>query len=268
MSLKENNRIFSLWFTLGLCLCLASALYYIPAVDAATVWSDNFTDGDTNGWTVHLGGFSASSNYLQGTQSTANHISRTSTEAYGTWRFDLHIWEDSVVTDTMSLFFMASDLNAGNDYYPDNGYAIQIGHGFIGTTSAFALVRYDNAVRNAMDIYTPANTQGTFHFDITRDVDDHIYVYIDDTLVMDRVNSAHSTSESFFWFATGTGNWLDNIVVSDTVDITPPTTPTTPTTTDPPPIPGFPAVAIAVGIVSALSIGVLYRRRQSPTHHE
>ena len=259
---KRNNRVISWWFTLGVSLLLCSAACGIPAVDAATVWSDNFNDGNTNGWTTHTGSFSASSYYLVGSTAGTNHISHASTVARGTWSFDLHFDSFNTAFNT-AVFFMASDLNPGNNGFPENGYSIEIGFGWIGLAEAFGLVRYENNVRNPMDVYSPASLQEDWHIDITRGDDDHIYVYFDNTLVMDRQNSAHDTSTHFFILSTGTVRSFDNIVVSDTVDIQPPSTPTTPTPTDTPVIPGFPAVAIAVGIISALTIGVLYRRRES-----
>ncbi len=259
--LKEIKQIVLVLATLGLCLCLSSALCGIPAVEAATVWSDNFNDGDTAGWTTHTGGFTASNNYLQGSTSGTNHISHPSTVARGTWSFDLHINPLDDAENT-AVFFMASDLNAGNNDFPSNGYSIEMGYGWIGLAEAFGLVRYENDVRNSMDIYVPSSSQEDFHFDITRGDDDHIYVFIDGTAVMDRQNSAHDTSAHFFIQSTGTERWVDNIVVSNTVDYT-----TTPTTTNgtngtTPGIPGFPALAITLGLVTALTIGITVRRRK------
>ena len=256
---KKTRSVSLLCVSLGLCLCLLSALRGIPATDALTVWSDNFNDGNTVNWTIHTGGFTASNNYLQGSTADTNHISHASTEARGTWSFDLHI-NPLVQTENTAVFFIASDLNPGNNDFPSDGYSIEIGYGWIGLADAFGLVRYENDVRNPMDTYQPPGSQAGFHFDITRGDDDHIYVYINDTMVMDRLNIVHDTSTHFFILSTGTERWVDNIVVDDD-----------PLDTgdgnggngEPPPIPGFPAVAITVGIVSALTIGVLYRRRQS-----
>lgn len=242
----------------GICLWLCSSLCGIPTADAVTVWSDNFSDGDYNGWTVHLGGFSASGTQLESTGANTNHISRASTVAVGTWSFDWHM-EVDLSSGGGDVYFLASDLNPAINYMPRSGYSIVAGLG------GFVLRRWENGGSNSMDLYSVVNPTGTFSFDITRDADGHIYVYIDGELVMDRQNVLYNTSTHFFFAPFGSGEWLDNIVVSNTVDITPPSTDPTTTPSDgtPPPagIPGFPMVAIAIGLVVAILLGILVRRK-------
>ncbi len=265
MVLKNKNRSSSLVVVLGLC-CLLWLVLGIRVTDAATVWSDNFNDGDTVGWTLHTGGFTASSNYLQGSTAGTNHISHASTVASGTWSFDLHI-DPLYQGENTAVFFMASDLNAGNNDYPENGYSIEIGYGWIGLADTFALVRYENDVRNPMDAYTPPSSQANFHFDITRGDDDHIYVGIDGTLVMDRQNSVHDTSTHFFVFMTGTDRWIDNVLVSNTVDYDFQDGNGENGGVTPPPLP-LELIAIAGAVVAVIVIVVivfiLRRRRSKP----
>ncbi len=91
-------------------------------------------------------------------------------------------------------------------------------------------------------------------------------MWIDGAHVMDRQNVLYNTSTHFFYWGFGSGEWIDNIVVSNTVDIDPPdgtpTDPTDGTTPAPPGLPGFPAVAIALGLVAGLTITILVRRRK------
>jgi len=74
---------------------------------------------------------------------------------------------------------------------------------------------------------------GQQHFDITRDSDGRICIYHNDTILIDYAPSSTSTPTSeYFWLGFGlTTPWsgtplyygaIDNIIVSDTVDITTP----------------------------------------------
>jgi hypothetical protein len=223
----------------------------LVSCQAATVWSDDFNDGNYDGWTVNLGSFSATSNRLESAGPDSNYISHPSTVATGTWSFDLSSFG--------RVYFMASDLVPGN--IPENGYFIYY------HAAAIELRCVENSVGDLLDTY-PIPALATYSFDITRDTDGNMYLYLDGELIMQEQNLVHDSSTHFFVCIIDSGIWIDNIDVSDTVDIEPPTTPTTPTEptepTTPTGIPGFPAFAVGVGIVTALGIGIILRRRKAP----
>ncbi len=192
----------------GLFLCLCSTLCGIPALDATIVWTDSFSDGDYNGWTVQVGGFAASSNRLQSTGALDNAISRSSIVATGTWNFTVN-WVNIATTGGGWIYFVAYDLNPAINNYPDEGYCIVVGSG------GWGLARWENGGQNIMDGYTDGPYDGTYDVYITRNATGNIRVYIDNVLRMERQNTVHSTSTHFFYRVLDAGQWIDNIVVND-----------------------------------------------------
>jgi len=61
------------------------------------------------------------------------------------------------------------------------------------------------------------------HIDITRELDGKFSFYLDTILIFEVVNNNINTSDSFIFTSNQNGAYIDNIVVSDTVDIKPPT---------------------------------------------
>ena len=95
---------------------------------------------------------------------------------------------------------------------------------------------------------------------ITRDANGQFYVYINDTLAMQFVDTTYDTS-NYFVIMAEQDTAIDNIIVSDTIDIPPPTTPNG----EPPGIPGFPVVTIGTGLLLAMGIVLTQRRRPRST---
>ncbi len=243
---------------LGLCAVLAVSLLTIPVTNAVTVWSDNFNDGDYNGWTVETGSFSAASNNLAGTTSADwNIATHASNVATGTWSFDLSL-VDTYVNGGGEIFFMGNDLDSGNNNRPRNAYLITISLG------RFLFESLVSSARNQHAVYTPAEIDGEWHVDITRDADGFFNIWFNGVHRIARQNTNVNVSTHFVVNLHSNQQWIDNIVVSNTVDVTPPTTDPTTTPSDdtpPPGIPGFPIVAIAIGLMAAISIGILVRRK-------
>ncbi|MFW9993037.1 MAG: hypothetical protein ACFFD4_13420 [Candidatus Odinarchaeota archaeon] len=206
-----------------------------PAVMAATVWSDNFDDGDYDDWTVVAGSVSATEHNLRVTGSSYAVVYRNSTTVTGTWRFDLDMTDEP---DNTQLCFITKNID-GN-YVRDN-YLVENN----GDNDGFRLMRWiwtgSSMSPLVLDEYdVTGGITGWYHFDITRDGSGQMYIYINDTLAMQAVDTTHDVSSCFVLNVpiapSGTGPAIDNVIVSDTVDITPPTTTTTePTSSIPPP---------------------------------
>jgi hypothetical protein len=212
------------------------------------VWSDDFTDGDFAGWTVELGSFSAIDNTLRatGTPSALRHATSTT---QGTWSFDVDI---SQGTAGIYITLFADVIVAG---ICDNCYTLFV------SNYQWQFQRATGGSNTVLDTYNPTeNIVGWYHVDVTRDAGGQFYLWIDDTHRMDAVDAIENTANIFaFW--GDTGDALDNIVISDTVDIPNPTNTGT-GTTPPSPIPGFPLAAIIVGVTLAMGVGFTARRRQ------
>jgi len=212
---------------------------------AAEVWSDDFNDRNYNGWTAFgldlttepqtqlAANYSAADGTLQNTGPQADRIVWSyavhgSSVAYGTWSFDVN------AVDTPShhfcVWFMTLDPIVLNGY----DLAIAVGRG-LGSgpdrliDREFALFKHVNGRAFRLGRYAvPGRITGWQHIDITRDKSGQFYVYVNGTLRIKAIDIQHTTSK-YFMFGSEVGPALDNVVVSDTVDIRPVST-TTPTT--------------------------------------
>jgi hypothetical protein len=151
---------------------------------------------------------------------------------------------------------MASDLNPGADYWPDNGYALAF----------WQIDQYWSLFRQTNGGFSPLkrsyeHTDGPVSVVITRNSTGYIHIWIENDLVMEQQDATHSSSEYFF-IGCQEGVWIDNIVVSNTIDKEredgdngePP---------PPPQIPGFPTVALAFGFIAALTLGLIVKPKKA-----
>ncbi len=239
-----------------LALCILVLSYgTIPQTTAAVLWSDNFNDNNYNGWTVKTGAFTTADSTLRCTSITLSAIHHSSTVATGTWSIDF------VFSGAIHVAAVYFAVGAINDIMGDQGYQVTI-HNY-GVT----LYEVTDTATHLLDSYTASTTlQGRQSIDITRDIGGLFRVYVNDSLVMEATNTVHTTI-NYFLLHMYEDDSVDNIVVSNTVDVTPSTTdPDTNTPTDTPPaIPGFPAAAIIIGLVLSVLLVIVIRRRQPST---
>jgi hypothetical protein len=236
-------------------ILLCVSLFMTFPCKAATVWSDNFDSGNYNGWTVTNGTFSAEDHTLRsiGGGGVIIHPSSVTT---GTWSFDI-----LGVNDT-GVGLMSS--------YPVPFSLARSGYGWIGIAKEGLVLGLDVAQGGAgvrvgqYDYPSSKGASGWQHIDVTRSSDGRTCVYLNGTLVIDRVINWNTTSE-YFWVMFGEEAFpqigtsegaIDNIVVSNTVDIQPP-----------PPIPfymqtWFLATVGAVIVVVAVAAVFLLRRKK------
>ena len=207
--------------------------FVIDSCSAATVWSDDFDDGDYDGWVVE-GKFTAEENTLKADSEVINVALCPSTVATGTWSFDVYVTNYGGGT----VYFMWSIAQQGYalNIQTIGDIALYIGTGQ--TSTEFTDYRFKSGIL------------GWQHFDITRDSGGRICVYHNGSLIMDTVEDSFAVSQYFGYQSNHPGKALDNIVVSDTVDILPP-----------PPIPFYMQTwfAAAVGaVIVAVVIIVAY----------
>jgi len=235
-------------------LILTCTLVKVSPGRAATVWSDDFSDGDYAGWTVEAGTFTAVNYRLENAGDILNSVFHASTVATGTWRFDLDvICPITFYTHHGGVDFMTIDIDPLT-HYPANGYEVAFNFAEVWLNKIV-----DGEYTNLAKYHIGANTEGALraleHVDVTRNTAGDLHVWVNGT---HRIYCQDTTFSSSTYFVlasdTSVAHWLDNVVVSDTVDIEPPTTTT--------PIPGFAAPAIILGLVVALATAVVYRRRR------
>jgi hypothetical protein len=168
---------------------------------AAEVWSDNFDDNDYNDWIVTEGNFSIVNGALRSdsARSTIVHNSSIST---GTWSFDVYVESDNV-TNTLdcAIYFI-------NDDFAET-------YGLMFSEDLLLLIAGDSTIEQYQ---TTIEFTGWWNIKVTRDASGLFTVFINDFFYMSEVDLQFSSSSTFsFW--SRTGSMLDNVVVSDSVDI-------------------------------------------------
>ena len=207
-------------------------------------------------WVIE-GSFSCTNNRLETGTGVWHSAYRASTVAEGEWRFDVHY--ETVAG--MYVAFMAEDTTGVGLEKPQNGYIIEVNR----FDNVIRLTRHVNGAESRMG-FIAMTASNDYSFTVTRNSSTGEFnVWVDGVHSISATSTHVSSSAYFLVVIVDPGNYIDNIAVYDTIETTT-TTGTNGGTTPPPPgVPGFPAIAIAVGLVSAVTIGVLYRRRQSPT---
>jgi hypothetical protein len=250
-------KLLSIIFT-GLLLfgIMGGAVFVCQGV---VIWSDDFSDRNYTEWTIFQGSFSAANQFLQGSVGSVwNWARHRSTIAYGTWSFDVY---HSGAEACPYVWFVANDLVAALDNRPTNSYGVHISP-YVG----IELIREEDNIRTILDGYfPPEGVRGWWHYDITRDHSGNFYVYLNGTLRMEDQDLVF-TASNYFFFECWSDHGLDNIVVSDTVDIDPPETdpPTDPPTpAPPPPIPGFPWLSILLALVTVITFTVWHHHKHT-----
>jgi hypothetical protein len=203
---------------------------------AAEVWSDDFDDGNYDGWTVQEGEFSATNHVLEITNTEEyNLIYHESTTVVGTWSFDMRVGESTWMN---TFAFMASNIWLGNFggeefWFFEDGYYLTFGRD--PTRFTFAKFQDGTGLDWATSYaYIPlAGASGWQHIDITRNNAGEMNIFINGTLRIEVNDTDISTSDFVCFCGRGVEGYniaIDNVTVSDSIDITPTTTSTTETT--------------------------------------
>ncbi len=215
----------------------------------ARYWSDDFDDGDYDGWTITgynfepfyvdmmtppipiKGNYTAEDGTLQSlgfrVPSLAGVASHPSTVAYGTWSFDVHITDET--EEHFYVYFATDDWGDYpihiNSY--DIAIVLQPGQAWSweleeDAQAGFVLVKRNGAATEggwqglgSYSLYEELS--GVYHIDITRDNMGNFKVYIDGDLVIEATDNEHKTS-TWFRFTGEPGPAIDNVVVKDTID--------------------------------------------------
>ena len=228
-----------------------------PTGNAAVAWSDDFDDGNYDGWTVGDGSFSVADNCLEATGADWSAIEHASTVAYGNWSFWFYS-NDSISSgsNTLRIHLMADEILSQSgtiDIPMTNGYAIKIDPDWFGIEIGYKVYRYVNGEEREIvptwDNMPDSVVYGWFHIEITRDTSGTFNCYGNDTLTFHFTDTTH-TSSNLFGFASDQGQAFDNVVISE-----------------PDQTSSFPweLLLIGVGVVGVIVIiGFLFYRRRTP----
>lgn len=195
-----------------LIILLCTSLFMTFPCKAATVWSDDFDDGDYEGWMVTSGFFSAEDKILRTVPGYSNYVLYCpSYVTTGTWSFDMLVGPDARFD---LIYSQQSEGKRLVLYLSGVNIVLRSFQSLTNPSRSVQLAAYN----------LPRSMTGWQHFDVTRDSDGRTCVYNNGTLVIDVVDATVMTSEFIRWISRGGA--IDNIVVSNTIDIEPP--PSTP----------------------------------------
>lgn len=279
-----QKRITTFFTLVALLLVLSLHLPLQNRVTATEVFSDNFNDGNYDGWGTYgfyrndtenlfypaIANFSAADQTLKATGPTgsfpwwtSNVAYISSSLAYGNWSFD-------VLVDDQNAGFIEIQIIADH-YSPwrlysafpppkmNACYSIEIlTHAKSGWNDrpTIFLTKYVHPTFTTLDYYETGPSLSNWstawnHIDVTRNsTSGRFEVYLNGTLRLEASDNAITTS-NYFAFWAQSGQALDNVIFDDGIIPTPP------------PTPGFPAIAIAIGLALGLGLIVIVRRRRS-----
>lgn len=265
----KTKRMYILAGIATLVLCMSIVTNTAQAVE---VWSEDFNDELMTGWTtfafeswedgpIIAGNFSAEGGMLVSLDDDGNFARHDSTVNVGTWSFDLYV--PDMVDGYVGVAFMSNGTRPFEfDTRMISIEATTVGiDRFIfwwirGASNATAT----NAV--AVTAYTPTESiLGWHHIDVTRTSGGLFNIFFNGSFEYTTVTNDVTSSTYLECFASNaTGAAFDNIVVSNTIDVTPPAT--TPTTPDPTPIPwDLIAIGGGVAVVVIVLVIVVIKRR-------
>jgi hypothetical protein len=193
-------------------------------VSADVVWSDDFNDGNYDGWTIYgynftffpptpaVGSFSAADYTLKATGPVYNYAAHPSSVAYGTWSFSVHVAHTPM--DYLIIFFLVSDFSQFLSGI--TGYSM-----IVYMDGTFELKRHDGMppVATIASYDAPGELSGLQDIRVTRSDSGQFRVSINGTVQIEEEDSTYTTADDFC-FAAESGPAIDNVVVSDTIDVT------------------------------------------------
>jgi hypothetical protein len=206
------------------------------AVRGTVVWSDNFNDGNYDGWCVcnnteAFGGdygfngsqWKVANGYLQLDQENLGIITRPSNVAYGTWSFDFKVNDTAVGLGTFAeVVFISNNAVLTSDDYVSDAIASAVRFDVFSHEEPlnFTLTLWKRHHTNLtmLDSYGPVPVAGWHHFDLTRNTTGWISVYYNGSPVpiLEGENTDLETNE-LFWLWFEEWHMIDNIVVDDEV---------------------------------------------------
>jgi hypothetical protein len=176
------------------------------APDATIVWQDDFNDGTVDGWFDHE---LHPSEYFVEDDALAfgkgdGFIGHDSDVLYGTWSFDVYLSGDFGRTNAIRFTEgVTNDQNVLIENTP--------------STEVIIFNQFGDAepVEKRADLEEVVT--GWHHFDITKDTDNVIRIYLDGDFVLELLDDRPFVTDKIFLFSSYKGPAFDNVVISEAV---------------------------------------------------
>jgi hypothetical protein len=189
--------------------------------DPSIVWSDDFGDGDTEGWEemdlVSGDEFSVNEGILS-FGNVGGDIRHPSTITTGTWSMDIYIPEKG--GETNEIFFMGAQLDSEGEEWAIMTLSVQNQ-----PYTRLLLYAWPSELDPALDpvtIRAGERLSGWHHIDITRDDSGNVKIYFDGTKYLEQSVDFPYESNFFVYRFCCEGPAIDNVIVKNqVVDIEP-----------------------------------------------
>ena len=200
-------------------ILLSNVSFSVTPCHAAIVFADDFNDGNYDGWIVPFGNWTFVDNallvrYSKDTFRNGGLIYHASTIAYGTWSYDMY----NVPGKLHEMFPIIEEFT------PDESYDYHL-ITKLTTTNPEILFGKDIGKNFGLRIavwVSDSDIDGSWHhMDITRETNGRFRIYLNRMLIIDAVDSTFTTSKYVGFLCDPDGPKIDNIVVSDAIDIHP-----------------------------------------------
>ena len=179
-----------------------------------TGWTDDFNDGNYDGWIVVNGTWSASSNYLNATGSIEhNSVFHASTVMEGNFSFD--IFADETVNTQSQFGYMISFaseaglVDYGGVYYPENGFFLEI---HFTTLNLWRVT--DGTYGQTIGDLALTSLDGWYSVNVSIMSNYSIKVWVDGDLEIDEISLTRFSNIERFFVQMPEGGAIDNIVVN------------------------------------------------------
>jgi hypothetical protein len=250
--MMRHNRSF---FIFALFLLFISSFNKLPSCFADVVWSEDFEDGDLDGWIIVQGAFAIVDGALESKVSQnllmdfylMSGMYHPSTVSVGTWSFDFKC-EGKSDSPEFIIDFISLTQHRMNTGSIGKNYGFYIGFVRPQQYEIYRNTKYPSAEKALQICQSHSGTELNkwHHVDITRDEDGRIRVYVDGVMGINHVDKTYSESMYLgvnLEYSPRGKAIIDNIVVSDTIDV------------EPSPkkgfnIPGFPFESLITGLVT------------------
>jgi hypothetical protein len=230
--MEIRSTLVRLFLVAGLTLVLIVSAQVGPSA-AAVQWSDDFADGNYDGWNVVSSEWSAAENLLEVVDGTPvgcdlcvipGIIYHESTVTSGTWSFDieydLNSTEEAAVP---KVFFMSSDPENWNGYCVEiqpvvSGESRLAAFRLLRGTTTQGVVGTDYTILGSFDV--DEGDEGSKHIDVTRTTEGQIMVWIDGVQAIQATDTVIDAESCEYFVVFSNNKWtIDNIVVDDAVTV-------------------------------------------------
>ena len=192
-------------------------------------WSDDFNDGNYDGWNVTAGSYAVTGGKLTVTALAPGPampvILHPSNTTFGNWTFDIEIGDDPDADPDNVVFSFMRNFGGSLPWASGITENVAIWVQFLGNGMFLG--------RNTNDLDTVtilAEWEHHIRVQRTRAEPTKIRIYHNDTLALETALIVPVTNYSYVSFCATRGSSIDNINVEYEPEPEPPTTPTTPTT--------------------------------------